>query len=67
MYCWHGSARKAVGAALDDDAWRVREMALRVVVKRGLGEHHARVVAMCDDPSARVRAAATKALHRLAI
>ena len=65
LYCWHGSARKAVGAALEDEAWRVREMALRVVAKRRLDEHATRVAAMREDPSARVRAAATRTLRSL--
>jgi HEAT repeat protein len=65
LYAWHGSARGAVRSALEDRAWRVREMALRVVAERGLGEERAAVEAMCHDDSARVRAAATQALGRL--
>jgi hypothetical protein len=65
LYCWHGSASAAVGDALEDEAWRVREMALRVVAQRGLDERRARVTVMCNDPSARVRAVAAKALQRL--
>jgi HEAT repeat protein len=64
-YAWHGSARGAVRAALEDEAWRVREMAVRVVAERGLRKEQAIVEAMCEDESARVRAAATKALKRL--
>lgn len=65
LYAWHGSARSAIRSALEDDAWRVREMALRVVAERELHEARAVVEAMCTDPSARVRAAADKALLRL--
>lgn len=65
LYAWHGSARSAVRSALEDEAWRVREMALGVVARRGLSEERASVEAMRQDESARVRAAATKALRRL--
>ena len=65
LYAWHGSARAAVLAALDDESWRVREMAVRVVAERALSEARASVEAMCRGDSARVRAAATKALSRL--
>lgn len=65
LYAWHGSARSAVGAALDDEQWRVREMALRVVARRGLTSERGVVETMCHDDSARVRAAATRALSRL--
>src|SRR4051812_37997332 len=65
LYAWHGSARAAVRSALEDEAWRVREMALRVVAERGLIGARTCVEAMCQDDSARVRAAAKKALRRL--
>lgn len=65
LYAWHGSARSAVRSALTDEAWRVREMALRVVAQHRLGEERASVEAMCLDDSVRVRAAATKTLRRL--
>jgi len=66
LYAWHGLARSAVHSALNDEAWRVREMALRVVAQHGLGEERTLVEAMMrQDDSARVRAAATKALRRL--
>jgi len=65
LYAWHGSARGAVRSALEDEAWRVREMAVRVVAERGLREERATVEAMCHDDSARVRSAATHTLSRL--
>jgi hypothetical protein len=40
-------------------------MAVRVVAERGLSEERALVESMSDDDSARVRAAAKKALGRL--
>ena len=61
LYAWHGSARGAVRSALEDEAWRVREMAVRVVAERKLREERALVQARCHDDSSRVRAAAVKA------
>jgi len=65
LYAWHGSARAAVRSALTDEAWRVREMAVRVAAERGLSEERTLVESLCHDDSARVRAAAKKALGRL--
>src|SRR4249919_2386518 len=36
LYAWDDSAQTAVLAALNDDAWRVREMALKVVARHHL-------------------------------
>ena len=65
LYAWHGSARAAVRSALQDESWRVREMALRVVAARGLAEERTYVASMCHDDSARVRAAADSVLRSL--
>ena len=65
LYVWHGSARAAVRAALEDESWRVREMALRVVARRDMDEVRTSVESMCQDDSARVRSAARKALSEL--
>ncbi len=65
LYAWHDSAREAVRSALGDEAWRVREMALRVVAQRDMSEDRASVEALCEDDSARVRAAATRALSAI--
>jgi HEAT repeat protein len=61
LYAWDDSARDAVLAALGDDAWRVREMAAKVIAKRRLGEALPAVAALRADPVPRVRAAATRA------
>jgi HEAT repeat protein len=53
-------------AALHDDAWRVREMALRVVARHHLEDALAAVAGLQEDPVARVRATASRALIRLA-
>lgn len=65
LYAWRDFARRAVGDALGDDAWRVREAALRVVTKRGLSDQLATVETLLDDDATRVRAAATRVLKRL--
>jgi hypothetical protein len=62
---WNDRALPAVARALDDEAWRVREMALKVVARHRLGDALDAVVARQDDPVARVRAAASRALVRL--
>lgn len=61
LYAWDDSARDAVCAALADESWRVREMAAKVVAKRGLGEALSTVAGMQHDPVPRVRAAAARA------
>jgi len=55
-----------VEAALHDDAWRVREMALKVVARHRLDETLTAVAGLQEDPVARVRTAASRALFRLA-
>src|SRR3954453_11016234 len=65
LWAWDDVALRCVKAALNDDAWRVREMALRVVARHRLEDASATVVSLQQDPSARVRAAASRALTRL--
>ncbi len=66
LYAWNDSARAVVLKALDDDAWRVREMALRAVARHHLHEATASVEVLHEDPSARVRARAASTLRALA-
>ncbi len=61
LYAWDDSALEAVLAALADEAWRVREMAAKVIARRKLGEALSAVAALQRDPVSRVRAAATRA------
>ncbi len=61
LYAWDDSARVAVLRALDDEAWRVRDMALKVVARQGIEEAVDRVARLQDDPFARVRASAARA------
>jgi hypothetical protein len=61
-YVWADSAAPAVVAALDDDHWRVREMAAKVVRDRELGEAADELAGLLSDGTPRVRAAAARAL-----
>jgi HEAT repeat protein len=65
LYAWDDSARPAVVKALHDDAWRVREMALKVVARHRLQTASEQVDALKSDPSARVRAAAARTSRAL--
>jgi hypothetical protein len=61
-YVWADSAAPAVISALDDEHWRVREMAAKVVRDRELADAADRLVALLADDTPRVRAAAARAL-----
>ncbi len=65
LWAWDDVALQSVKAALVDDAWRVREMALRVVARHGLDEVLSSVVDLQEDPSGRVREQASRTLVRL--
>jgi hypothetical protein len=65
LWAWEDVALPSVQASFDDEAWRVREMALKVVARHRLGDALSSVVALRDDPSARVRGAAARAERRL--
>lgn len=64
LYAWDASAVPAVVAGLENQAWRVREMAARVAAVRGLPVREALIGLLTDDV-ARVRAAAARALGPL--
>lgn len=61
LYAWDDIARAAVADALADEAWRVREMAAKVVARRLLGEALAVVAGLRQDPVVQVRRAAERA------
>jgi HEAT repeat protein len=61
LHAWADEAEGAVVAALADEHWRVREMAAKVVAKRGIGVALDPVAALRSDPVPRVRAAAERA------
>jgi hypothetical protein len=64
LYAWddgNDAAPAAIRAALADEAWRVREMAAKVVAKRVIGMALADVARLRDDPVPRVRQAGQRA------
>ncbi len=65
LWAWDDVALQSLEAALSDEAWRVREMALRVVARHKLENTLLTVVELQEDPAARVRAAASRALMRI--
>ena len=65
LWAWDDVALLSLQTALSDDAWRVREMALKVAARHKLDEALPTVVDLQEDPSARVRAAASRALVRI--
>jgi hypothetical protein len=67
LWAWDDMALQPVKTALHDDAWRVREMALKVVARHNLEDAWGTVVGLEEDPVARVRAAASRALMQLAV
>jgi HEAT repeat protein len=65
LWAWDDVAQPAVLTALRDDAWRVREMAAKVVARHRLDAALSCVADLQEDPTPRVRAAAARALMRL--
>ena len=65
LHAWSDAATPAVIRATSDDAWRVREMAAKVIAKHKVGDALDSVVALSDDRVPRVRAAASRAVMTL--
>lgn len=65
LWVWDDEACPEVLAALNDEAWRVREMALKVIARHRLGDATDKVAALRADPTKRVSAAAIRALYLL--
>lgn len=61
LYVWNETAAAGVTAALENQAWRVREMACRVAAARSLAVEGILTGLLVDDVP-RVRAAAARAL-----
>jgi HEAT repeat protein len=66
LWAWDDAALPCIMTALEDDAWRVREMALRVVARHRLQDTVTTVARLQEDPVSRVASAASRALARLA-
>ena len=64
LYVWSEKAVPAVVAGLSNQAWRVREMSVRVALERRLDVAET-LVELTADTSPRVRAAAVRALGSL--
>lgn len=62
LWAWQDDALPTLRTALADDAWRVRELAAKVVARHLLGDLLPEVAALRDDPVPRVRAAAARAV-----
>lgn len=65
LWAWDDAALPSIIAAMADDAWRVRELAAKVVARHLLGDALTAVAGLQDDPVPRVRAAASRALAAL--
>jgi hypothetical protein len=65
LWAWDARATPAILTALDDEAWRVREMGLKVAVRHHLGDALPAAHRLRNDPNARVRKAAERAVIQL--
>ena len=65
LWVWDDKATPTILAALDDEAWRVREMATRVVIRQDIRNALPKVRRLRKDPNARVRKAVERALVQL--
>ena len=66
LWNWDPRAVEAIRVALTDEAWRVREMAAKVVARHLVDDVQPEVTQLVHDPVPRVRAAASRALALLA-
>jgi hypothetical protein len=66
LWNWDPRAAEAIRTALADEAWRVREMAAKVVARHLVDDVQPQVTGLLRDPVPRVRAAASRALALLA-
>ena len=62
LHAWDPAATAAVIGATGDEAWRVREMAAKVIARHRVGDAFDAVAALRADPVERVRAAAARAV-----
>jgi HEAT repeats len=65
LWAWDDAALPAMKRALNDEAWRVREMALKVIARHKLCDALTAALELREDPVRRVRAAAARTLVRL--
>jgi HEAT repeat protein len=65
LWLWDDAATPAVLRALSDEAWRVREMAAKVVARHQVDQALETLLPLREDTVARVRAAADRAIESL--
>jgi hypothetical protein len=65
LHAWDGRATAAIIRAAADGAWRVREMAARVVARHRIDDALRAMAGLQDDDVPRVRSAAGRALAAL--
>jgi hypothetical protein len=62
LHAWDNRATAAIIRATTDDAWRVREMAAKVIARHRIGDALDAAAGLRDDHVPRVRAAAERAM-----
>ncbi len=62
LHAWDPAATGAIIGATSDEAWRVREMAAKVIARHRVGDAFDAVAVLRADPVERVRAAAARAV-----
>jgi HEAT repeat protein len=62
LHAWDDAATDAIIHATADEAWRVREMAGKVIARHRVGAAFAAITELRTDKIARVRAAAERAV-----
>lgn len=65
LHAWDDSATAAIITATGDTAWRVREMAAKVIARHAVGDALPAAVGLRGDPVPRVRSAAQRAVAAL--
>ena len=62
LYAWNERATATVVLAVSDEAWRVREMAAKVIARHRIDDGLGAVIRLSGDPVPRVRRAAQRAI-----
>lgn len=62
LWAWQDEALPELRRCLSDEAWRVRELGLKVAARHGIDDLIDEVAARRDDPVARVREQAVRCL-----
>ena len=65
LWAWDDRATGRLRDSMSDEAWRVREMAAKVVARHQVGDALPEVARLRADPVPRVRAAAERAVARI--